>query len=79
MGFASLAAWTYAVTNRRLIGKEMSDAEALAVRRRIMTEPMTAVFTTPCAFIGPMIWELAWLFYPLLYRHFRSKSQNRVR
>ena len=29
-------------------------------------ESITAIITIPCAFVGPFLWELSWLSYPLV-------------
>jgi uncharacterized membrane protein len=79
MGFTSVAAWAYATKDRRLLGKEMTNSEAAAFRSRIMTEPVTAVVTIPCAFIGPLVWELSWFVYPLVYGIFRKRGAKETR
>ena len=65
VGFLAAAAWWYASHNRQLLDLELSDAEALALRLRVLAEPLTAVFTIIVAFIGPWLWELSWFAYPL--------------
>ena len=65
VGLSSVAAWRHAKKNRLLISDELSDEDAREVQGRIMVEPVSAIITLPCAFIGPVVWELAWLVYPL--------------
>ena len=65
VGFLAAAAWWYASQARRLLDEELSDDEALALRLRVLAEPLTAVFTIAVAFIGPWLWELAWFSYPI--------------
>ena len=65
VGFASVAAWHHARKNRLLISEELTDEDARQIHGRILVEPVSALITLPCAFIGPIVWELAWLVYPL--------------
>ncbi len=61
VGFFGVAAWSYALKDRRLITDSITDAEARDIRLQIMSEPITAVITIPFAFIGTTAWTLAWL------------------
>ena len=65
VGFSSVIAWHHARKNRLLISDTLPDKDARDVHGRIMVEPVSALITLPCAFIGPVVWELAWLVYPL--------------
>ena len=58
--------WAYAMKNHRLLLPEVTERYALQLRDRILAEPITAVITIPCAFVGPIIWEISWLSYPLV-------------
>ena len=58
--------WAYAIKNQRLLLPEVTQEHANQLRDRSLAEPMTAVITIPFAFIGPHLWELAWLSYPLM-------------
>jgi len=64
VGFCSVVAWHHARKNRLLISDELSDEDAREIHGRIMVEPVSAMITLPCAFISPVVWELAWLVYP---------------
>lgn len=66
VGIASAMGWSYAIKNRRLISADLTDQEAGDLQIRILAEPITALITLPCAFIGPWIWEASWLLYPLI-------------
>jgi uncharacterized membrane protein len=66
VGFAAGWGWSYAIKDRRLLHADVSDEEALETRDRILAEPVTALVTIPFAFIGPWLWEAAWLTYPLM-------------
>ena len=66
VGIAAALGWSYAIKNRRLISADLTDQEAGDLQIRILAEPITALITLPCAFIGPWIWEASWLSYPLI-------------
>jgi len=70
VGLASWMGWRYAIKDRRLLIPELSTEEAEALAERIKAEPATAMITIPCAFIGPIAWELAWFSYPLFVKVF---------
>ncbi|MDJ0817723.1 MAG: hypothetical protein QNJ58_16045 [Desulfobacterales bacterium] len=66
VGIAGGWGWAYAIKNHRLLLPEVTEQYALQLRDRILAEPITAVITIPCAFVGPIIWEISWLSYPLV-------------
>ena len=66
IGLCSLAGWTYASRNRRLLAPEVSAEEVREVRIRMLAEPITALITLVCAYFGRTAWEVAWLSYPLV-------------
>jgi uncharacterized membrane protein len=80
LGIASVAAWFYATKNRRLLASDVTQQDANALSDRIMAEPITAILTLPCAFIGPVVWEISWLSYLLvaavLKRRRRGKNHS---
>ncbi len=74
MGIMAAWGWSYANKNRRLVSPDVTDQYARRLRDRILAEPITAIITLPLAFVGPALWEIAWLSYPLvvfLVRHWR--------
>lgn len=66
VGVAASLGWSYAIKGRRLLGPELSDEAARKTQITILAEPITALIALPCAFIGPIIWEVAWLTYPVI-------------
>ena len=58
--------WAYAIKNHRLLLPEVTEQYAYRLRDRILAEPITAIITLPCAFAGPIIWEISWLSYPIV-------------
>jgi hypothetical protein len=66
VGIAGGWGWTYAIKNHRLLIPEVTEQYAYHLRDRILAEPITAIITLPCAFVGPIIWEISWLSYPLV-------------
>ena len=66
VGIAGGWGWAYAVKNRRLLLPEVTEGYVYQLRDRILAEPITAIITIPCAFVGPLLWEVSWLSYPLV-------------
>ncbi len=77
VGIAGGWGWLYAIKNHRLLLPEVTEQYARHLRDRILAEPITAIITIPLAFVGPIIWEISWLSYPLVVllvkRHRRAK------
>ena len=78
VGIAGGWGWLYAIKNHRLLLPEVTEQYARHLRDRILAEPITAIITIPLAFVGPIIWEISWLSYPLVVllvkRHRRAKK-----
>ena len=66
VGIAGGWGWAYAIQNHRLLLPEVTEQYAYQLRDRILAEPITACITLPCAFVGPILWEISWLTYPLV-------------
>ena len=80
VGIAGGWSWAYAMKNHRLLLPEVTKHYAYRLRDRIMAEPITAIITLPCAFVGPIIWEISWFSYPLvvwLVRRRRRAADDR--
>jgi uncharacterized membrane protein len=78
VGIAGGWGWLYAIKNHRLLLPEVTEQYAYRLRDRILAEPITAVITIPVAFVGPILWEISWLSYPLvvmLVRRGRRKKR----
>ena len=68
VGIASITGWRYAMKNRRLLSPEATDLKAGQISDQNLAEPIAAGITLPFAFIGPIVWEIAWLSYlPVSY------------
>jgi len=66
VGIISVIGWTYAIRNNRLVSADLAELEARDILVKNMTGPAVALLTVPCAFIGPAVWEIAWLaFIPI--------------
>ena len=61
LGITSAAGWYYAMHHQRLIRQDMTGVEARDLLVKVLAEPFAALLTIPCAFIGPIVWEIAWL------------------
>ena len=79
VGLAAAIGWSYAIKNRRLISADLTDQEAGDLQIRSLAEPITALITIPCAFIGPWIWEASWLSYPLIAYILRQRRKREKR
>jgi uncharacterized membrane protein len=79
VGIAGGWGWLYAIKNHRLLLPEVTEPYAYRLRDRILAEPITAIITLPFAFVGPVLWEISWLAYPLLVMlvrlHRRAKKE----
>jgi uncharacterized membrane protein len=58
--------WAYAIKNHRLLLPDVTEQYAYRLRDRILAEPITAIITVPLAFVGPILWEISWLSYPMV-------------
>jgi len=76
LGISGGWAWQYAIKNRRLLRPDVTDDEARALAHRITAEPMTALVTIPLAYVGPVVWELSWLSYPLWVTLLRRRARR---
>jgi hypothetical protein len=54
---------------------EVSEQYALRLRDRILAEPITAIITVPFGFVGPILWEISWLSYPLVVKLVRGRRR----
>ncbi len=77
LGIASIAGWRYAMKNSRLLSPDVSNQKAGQISDQILAEPIAAGITLPCAFLGPIIWELAWLSYIPVSYWLRRRRQAR--
>jgi uncharacterized membrane protein len=77
VGIASIAGWRYAMKNRRLLSPEVTTQRADQISDQNLAEPIAAGITLPCAFLGPIIWELAWLSYIPVSYWLRRRRQTR--
>ena len=77
VGIAGGWGWAYAIKNHRLLLPEVTDQYAVRLRDRILAEPITAIITLPCAFFGPIIWEISWFSYPLVVWLVRQRRRTK--
>lgn len=61
VGFLGVAAWWYAMKNRRLLSESITDKEAAELRIEFLSEPVTALITIPFVWVGTTAWTIAWL------------------
>jgi len=77
VGIAGGWGWAYTIKNHRLLLPEVTEQYAYRLRDRILAEPITAVITIPCAFVGPILWEISWLSYPLVVWLVRRRGRSK--
>jgi uncharacterized membrane protein len=77
VGIAGGWGWAYAIKNHRLLLPEVIEQYAYRLRDRILAEPITALITLPFAFVGPILWEISWLSYPLVVWLVRQRRRTK--
>jgi uncharacterized membrane protein len=77
VGIAGGWGWLYAIKNHRLLLPEVTEQYAYRLRDRILAEPITAIITIPLAFVGPILWEISWLSYPLVVLLVRGRRRSK--
>jgi uncharacterized membrane protein len=77
VGIAGAWGWSYAIKNHRLLLPEVTEQYAYRLRDRILAEPITAIITLPFAFVGPILWEISWLTYPLVVWLVRGRRRGK--
>jgi hypothetical protein len=75
-GFMSVGLWKYAAKNG-LIREDMSEEDIKQVTRSNLMEPLTAVFNVGLAFIGPLVWTLAWFVLPIIFTYILKKRSSK--
>jgi len=65
-GFMSVGLWKYAA-KKGLIREGMTEEEVNQVTKSNLMEPLTAVINVGLAFVGPMVWTLAWFVLPAVF------------
>lgn len=77
VGIAAMTGWWYASTKRRLLSTETDDATIREISTNIRAEPLTALITLPFALLGPDIWGISWLLYPLISTLLKKLSSKK--
>lgn len=65
-GFLGVGAWIYA-SRHHLVRSSLSEEETGAITRDNLMEPSTAVVNIGLAFVGPLVWTLAWFVLPPIF------------
>ena len=58
--------WYYAYRKGGLVSEEVPVEKSEELLKQNLAEPITALFTMPFAFVGPIAWELSWFLYPFI-------------
>jgi uncharacterized membrane protein len=77
VGIASVAGWYYASHGGRLTSPSVSREDSERIFDRILAEPLTATLALACAFVGPILWEVSWLTYPLIALAMRRRREKK--
>jgi hypothetical protein len=62
-----------------LLLPEVTEQYAYRLRDRILAEPITTIITIAFAFVGPILWEISWLSYPLVVLLVRRRRRRRAK
>ena len=65
-GFMSIGLWKYAA-KKGLIREGMTEEDIKQVTKNNLMEPLTAVFNVGLAFVGSLVWTLAWFLLPPVF------------
>ncbi|MDM9632723.1 hypothetical protein [Robiginitalea aurantiaca] len=65
-GFTSIGTWLYAAKHN-LIREGIDKKQVNDIAKDNLMEPLTAVVNVGLAFVGPMVWTLAWFALPPLF------------
>ncbi len=76
-GFMSIGLWKYAA-KKGLIREGMSEEDITQVTKSNLMEPLTAVFNVGLAFVGPLVWTLAWFVLPPIFIWLLKKRKQYV-
>lgn len=76
LGLLASGGWIYAV-RRGLTQPDLERADADAISDRTLAEPITALITIPFAWVGPWMWEAAWLLYPVIAKILTRRRARR--
>ena len=74
-GFIGIGAWLYA-SKHGLIREQIEASEVKSIAKSNLMEPLTATINIGLAFVGPLVWTLAWFILPaILIRVLQSKKK----
>jgi uncharacterized membrane protein len=65
-GFVSVGSWVYASKNN-LMSESLNEDEVNTITRSNLMEPSVAVVNIGLAFVGPVVWTLAWFILPVVF------------
>ncbi len=74
-GFIGVVAWIYA-SKHNMMHKSLGEDEVNAITRSNLMEPSVAVVNVGLAFVGPLVWTLAWFVLPVIFSWFLKKRSK---
>ncbi len=74
-GFIGVGAWVYA-SKHNMMHDSMSEDDVHAITRSNLMEPSVAVVNVGLAFVGPLVWTLAWFVLPVIFTWILKKRKK---
>ncbi len=71
-GFIGVGSWIYA-SKHKMIHESLKDDDVTAITRSNLMEPSVAVVNIGLAFVGPLVWTLAWFVLPVIFNWMLKK------
>ncbi len=74
-GFTGVAAWVYA-SKHNMMSESLGEDEVNTITRSNLMEPSVAVVNIGLAFVGPLVWTLAWFVLPVIFNWILKKRNK---
>jgi hypothetical protein len=74
-GFLGVFSWTYAA-KQNMIHESLKKEEINGITRGNLMEPSVAVVNIGLAFVGPLVWTLAWFVLPPVFLWILKKRKK---
>ena len=71
-GFMGVTAWIYA-SKHNMMHESLGEDEVNTITRSNLMEPSVAVVNIGLAFVGPLVWTLAWFVLPVIFNWMLKK------
>jgi uncharacterized membrane protein len=74
-GFMGVFGWKYAAKNK-MIHDSLNEENINVITRSNLMEPSVAVVNIGLAFVGPLVWTLAWFVLPIIFTWILKKRSK---